>query len=293
MRVFLLVVGVECWQFSQPYVQVRKKKSNIILKVEEPEVVEEKKDSMLDYFFGKPGELDADLALLGTSRRRIAQYVSLAIGVSLVGNFLGLTEVLLSTPLLADFARNNKLDTYYSVQNFKRYIDDENHLECLYPSSWLGDTSVYLKRNAQGAEALLQKRAGPTPLAAFSSPNTRKLENLSIFRSDIPEVDSISSVLGDDPIVAAQRLLDSAIAPPSSGKSASLLTASQRVDGAFTFEYMLTLPSGGNTFHNIAVIIVPPRMSQLFTFTILCPEDSWSQREAIFRLVAESFRLIK
>mmetsp|Transcript_16429 Transcript_16429/g.53491 ORF Transcript_16429/g.53491 Transcript_16429/m.53491 type:complete len:240 (+) Transcript_16429:24-743(+) len=108
------------------------------------------------YLVGKPGELDADLRLLGTSRRRILEAVSLAAVIALAGDFLGMTSALLSAA--PDQARTLRLDSYYGVRGLRRYVDDEERLEFLYPEPWLADRDVYLSRRQSPEEAFLSSK---------------------------------------------------------------------------------------------------------------------------------------
>jgi len=264
----------------------------------------EKVDAMT-YVFGAPGELERDLAMMGTSPRRLALYTSLGLGIGLAGDLWGITSALLraAPPSVQDAARRAKLDTYYPVGDFKRYIDDEYRYEFRYPARWLADQAVYVARAqaragalATDSDAVLRSDAlrrtprGPAALAAFGPPGGTFAENLSVFRSPVPPnaLDSLGA-----PADAARRLLDTAIAPPSSGKTTVLLGASPRADG-LAFEYTLQLPnrkdgSPGRVLHNLAEVAIRGR--ELYTLTILCPESEWADREALFRQVASSFKL--
>lgn len=240
--------------------------------------------------------VDADLRLLGTSRRRIAQFVSLAVGVGLAGDLFGSTSALLSLPPLRGPARTLGLDTYYSVGGTKRYVDSDERFEVVYPRTWLEDQAVYVARinrragvRPGDAEFFLQRRSNkPLPLVAFGPPGGGVRENLSVFKSEVAPGFSLEGTLGP-PALAAQRLLDTAIAPPDSGKTAKLLDAFETYD-RYAFEYTLTLPSN-LTLHNLAVIA--QRQGRfLYTMTVVCPGDVWNDRRDVFENVASSFRLL-
>ena len=242
---------------------------------EEEKVVAKKEEEPWVYFFGRPGELDADLRLLGTSRGRILQFVSLGTAVALAGDLLGITSRLLSTQ--PEAARSLRLDTYYSVDGLRRYLDDDK-FEFLYPQTWLQDRNVFLARQD---DDFLRKRS--PLLTAFKSGR----ENVSVAKSGLMSGFSLRKTLGE-PTVAAQRLLDTAIAPPESGKTATLLAAKETERGYYEIEYTVQLPNT-QIIHNLAV--VADRRNDLYTLTILCPEAAWTDREPLFRDVAASFLL--
>jgi len=258
----------------------------------------------LTYVFGAPGELAGDLERLGTSPRRIATFGFLGLAVALAGDLFGVTSALLTAAPgpIQSAARGARLDTYYMMGPLKRYVDDEFGYEVRYPKAWLGDQSVYVARtmaragNAPGdADALLRsrapRRAAPAAVAAFGPPRGTFAENLSIFRSELPAATSLRAF--GEPGDFARRLLETSIAPPASGKTAELLGASERPDGAYAFEYRLTLPAskGGRVLRNLAVVAVRGGRA-LLTLTVLCDEGDWPAREAEFRAVADSFRLL-
>lgn len=291
----LVLVSVASWQPRVWWPSTRKK----LVEVRgEPDKQQRDQISELqEYMFGLPGELDADLRLLGTNRRRIAQLTSLSILLGVAGDLFGVTSSLLSLPALRGPARSLRLDTYYPVQDFKRYFDEDEKFELLYPRTWLQDKAVFVARNNEraglrpgDAEALLRRRSvKPSALVAFGPPQGTSRENLSVFKSELTPGFSLRGTLGP-PEQAAQRLLDTAIAPPASGKAARLLGAYETPDSAYQFEYELSLPTN-ITLHNLAVV-AERRGRSLYTVTILCPEDVWLDRQVSFRSVADSFRLL-
>ena len=77
--------------------------------------------------------------------------------------------------------------------------------------------------------------------------------------------------------------------------SASSLAATERADGSYAFDSCLQLPprrdgAEGRILHNLAVASVRGG-DELFTLTVLCGEEDWRDREALFRQVAASFRV--
>ena len=258
----------------------------------------------MTYVFGKPGELQGDMARMGTSPRRLALFGLLGLFIALAGDLFRLTSTLLRIAPggVQDAARRARLDTYYPIGDFKRYIDDEYGFEVRYPEMWLADQAIYVSRmqartgaGAVDAEALLRsrKQKGPAALAGFGPPGGGKFENLSVFRSPVMAGLKLRNL--GTPTEFAQRLLDTAVAPPESGKKTTLLAATERADGSYAFEYCLQLPprrdgAEGRILHNLAVASVRGG-DELFTLTVLCGEEDWRDREALFRQVAASFRV--
>lgn len=101
------------------------------------------------------------------------------------------------------------------------------------------------------------------------------------------------------PRQAAETLLATAIAPPGSGKNATLIgaRAETREPGGlvYEFEYVVRRDEGPRRFalHSLSVIAARPEEDTLFTLTVLAPESRWWEREKELRQVAGSFRLIK
>lgn len=265
----------------------------------------------LTYVFGAPGELKGDMARMGTSPRRVLLASLGVLAIALAADLFRITSTILriAPSNVQEAARRARLDTYYPIGDFKRYIDDEYRFEVRYPERWLGDQAIYVSRmqgrsGAYDADALLKsrKQKGPAALAGFGpagntlAGNTAgggKFENLSVFRSPVTPGLKLRNL--GSPTEFAQRLLDTAVAPPESGKKTTLLAASERADGAYAFEYCLQLPerrdgSPGRVLHNLAVAAVRDG-NELFTLTVLCGEEDWLDREPVFCQVAKSFRV--
>ena len=66
-------------------------------------------------------------------------------------------------------------------------------------------------------------------MAGFGPPGGGKFENLSVFRSPVMAGLKLRNL--GTPTEFAQRLLDTAVAPPESGKKTTLLAATERADG--------------------------------------------------------------
>jgi len=181
------------------------------------------------YVFGKPGELDRDLARLGTSRQRFLRINLTALLFALATNFLGLTSALLS--LLPDlqglYVIPADLTLFFPVKGWKRYTG-EGAFELIYPVKWLADQAVVLATQARGVEDRMMTvprnrnrvSSSVQTAAAFGPPRGDGSENVSVVRSKLGGTLALESLGAPD--VAAQRLLDSAIAPEDSGKVSTL-----------------------------------------------------------------------
>jgi len=195
--------------------------------------------------------------MLGTTPRRVTLGVGTASALALIGNFVGITDSLLSTN--PQISRSLKLDQLYAVGGLRGYYTSEYVV--LYPKNWLFDQSVaqaqaYRKeaesrfarpRFEDGVDDLLLARKSDRnliPDAAFGPPKGGKYENLSVVKQKVGKVPSIQVLLGE-PEQALERLLSTTIAPEGSGKKAKIIAANKRPGGeeAYDFEYILTLPN--------------------------------------------------
>ena len=168
------------------------------------------------------------------------------------------------------------------------------------PQNWLQDQAVVLFK-AQNAAlpvdgyeyGMRPKKRSVGPDCAFGPPERSgdNSENVSVVRSQLPAGFKLAAL--GPAADAAQKLLDTAIAPEGSGKIAKLLEAGESIRRGqlfYTFEYLLTRVDG-KKIHNIAAITV--LRGELFTLTVLTPESDWAQKGAPLRQVSDSFVLRK
>ena len=126
--------------------------------------------------------------------------------------------------------------------------------------------------------------------AAFGPMNTDGRDNVSVIKSLVMPGFSLKGTLGE-PKEAAERLLANVIAPPASGKTATLMDAyAQDRDGqpSYVFEYTV---QKGDFFFQHSVSVIMSRGNCLFTLTAVAPEDKWATQEKVVKTIANSFRL--
>lgn len=233
-----------------------------------------------------------------SSRRAIISTVPAALAVALGGDLFGVTQALLS--VAPDSARSLRLDVLYPVGGMRRHIASDRAYEFLYPKAWLADQALSLPKPGQVRSldatfvprAIEARRAGPQLDAAFGPPAGDRTENVSVLRATLGRGKNLMALLGE-PAQAAQRLLDSTIAPPGSGKSASLDSAQLRADGVLQFEYTVRFAEGtemaGRVIKNAACVAYDPRTGELFTLTVLAPLEAWDVEGDSLRAIASSF----
>ncbi|KAM3568615.1 hypothetical protein VYU27_009265 [Nannochloropsis oceanica] len=236
-----------------------------------------------EYFFGKEGEFDEDLAYLGISRQRLLLNTAVATALALGANFVGVTSALLNTFSTPEQMDGWKVDVLYPVRGFKRYVDSDDGYEFRYPQSWLSDQAVFLAETQARTASIAPLPSSPSsfstslssplprrlptsvppstppsiargkgvrPDAAFGPPGGNREENLSLVKSTVMPGFTLEGTLGA-PAAAAELLLSTAIAPPGSGKVARLVDAREERRGqgvfdgkVYVFEYVVGREGG-------------------------------------------------
>jgi len=240
---------------------------------------------------------------------RFISYNTLAIFLAIGANFLGITSLLM-TQTNPELFRSLKLDQLYSVGGYRRYVSTENQYEFIFPDNWLIDQSVLLSNiNNRDLPAPLRakmmQRALVQPDVAYASPpllastnddkksNVDVRENLSVIRSSVLPGFSLRGTLGS-PSEAADRLLSSVIAPATSGKTYSLVSASEETRNGvptYIFEYVIDRNSPTPEIHQHTVSVVASRGTELYTLTATVPSVYWDAEQARIRDIANSFSL--
>ncbi|CEM11308.1 unnamed protein product [Vitrella brassicaformis CCMP3155] len=240
-----------------------------------------------------------------TPRRRFLVLLGAA-AAALAANLFGATSALLR--LSPEQARKLRLDQIYPIDGLKRYVNELDGYEFLYPSNWLADVALYTAKDAarrplaasfdEGRPVKRAAAQGEAPDVAFGPPGGGgdSKENVSVVKSTLRLTDdrAFFSLLGP-PKQAAETLLREAIAPEGSGKVAMLIDAlsEQREPGGevYLFEYIVRGVVQPFEYHNLSVIAC--RGDKLFTLTVVSPEDQWAAESDKLRRMANSFRLTR
>ena len=245
---------------------------------------------------------------MGTSPRRIFLSLTTSTSIALAANFLGVTSNLLGT-MPSEVVESTGLDTYYPVNDFKRY--NGAGYTVTIPKEWVADTAVELAKATRRAGTLDygMKRpssgapgAGVLPDAAFGPPGKKDARgltpqgadtNLSIVISQLRKGFSLSEL--GPPKDAAEFLIRVSLAPEGSGRVGTLLTASEVRRGGplYQFEYEVDRGERGPPLRAISVIGVVDG-GKLITGTVVAPKADWAADERYatkLRRIIESLRL--
>jgi len=242
------------------------------------------------------------VAISTASRRALVSTVPLGLAVALGGDLFGVTQAVLS--IAPDASRTYRLDVLYPVGGFRRYLASDGAFEFVYPKAWLADQALSLPKAGQVRDpqvpfvprAVAARRVGPQLDAAFGPPGGDRTKNVSVLRAALGKGKDVMAILGQ-PDRAAQRLLDSSIAPPGSGKEATLDAAQLRADGVLQFEYTVRFSEGtemaGRVIRNVACVAYDAGTGDLFTLTVLAPREAWGAEGDVLRMIASSFRIAR
>jgi hypothetical protein len=243
---------------------------------------------------------------LGTNPRRILLGTSTAAGIALAGNFLGVTSNLL-TKFPEESVEATGLDTYFPRGNYKRIRT--GIYTFVIPKEWVADTFVELakaQRQTKSLDLKMSRRDNTSTLpdAAFGPPGRLNKKgvseqgdtNVSVIVSGGLSGFSLGKTLGS-PTDAAEKLLRVSIAPPGSGRTATLVDAfedSQRVGPSiYQFEYIVDRGEKGPPLRNISVIGGTRNGDKFVTLTVVAPEETWKDPVMTEKLrkIATSFHL--
>jgi hypothetical protein len=108
---------------------------------------------MMTFIFGKPGEFERDLKMMGTSRRRFIGLNLFALFFAFFANFAGVTSWALGLMPGLDglYLLPPELTLFYPVKGWKRYVG-EGAYEFIYPQKWLADQAVTFANAAKGQQ---------------------------------------------------------------------------------------------------------------------------------------------
>lgn len=269
------------------------------------------------------------MTAMGTSPRRILLSGLSSTAIALAANFLGSTSKLLEF-VPEEVVEASGLDTYYPRGDYKRVRSGANGYTMLIPKEWVADTSLALAkatRNAGSLDFAMATKPSSTPLsslssslrsvrnallpdAAFGPPGRNRgpkdgtggldNTNVSVLVANLPDPTfSLATTLGT-PAVAATTLLQRSLAPPGSGRVATLVDAyaDEQRHGLYQLEYVVDRgestrsPDSRARRRAISVLAVSEDRTKLFTMTVVAPEIAWNDPilEPKLRKVAASFR---
>ena len=152
---------------------------------------------------------------------------------------------------------------------FKTYVDADDGYEFLYPNGWMAVATQ------GGPDVVLHDLI-------------EQSENISVIISEVAEGSSLDSL--GTPTEVGRELARRALAPEGSGRTAELLSATQRQseEGSkeyYLLEYQIRLP--GMVRHDLASVTV--RRGKLFTCNLSATQRRWQKMEEIFRQSVGSF----
>lgn len=241
---------------------------------------------------------------MGTNPRRIALSFLSASGIALAGNFLGITSNLL-TAVPEETVEASGLDTYFPRGDFKRCRS--RGYTFVIPKEWVADTFVELakaqrqvqpldyqmKRKEGGVGTLPDSAYGPAGRLNQKGVSESGDTNVSVIVTSGLQGFSLRNTLGP-PQAAAEKLLSLSIAPPGSGRVATLLDAVDDTSrSVYQFEYAVDRGERGPPLRNISVVAANALGDKLFTLTVVAPLKQWD--DPVFasklRKIATSFHL--
>lgn len=265
-------------------------------------LIEEEKLSPAEYVLGRPGEFKRDAQQVGIDPVRFISYNLLALALALGANFLGVTSTLMSNTS-PEFFRSLGVDQIYDVGGFRRYTAQDSKYSFIFPSSWEQDRSILAKKlKLNELPTKLRDASGNTgPDVALtpvkgSVPRSNRI-NVSVIKTKVLPGFSMKGTLGE-PLDAAEFLLKNSIAPVSSGKTYELIGArgdKDRLGGdRYTFEYVVKKADkdGNPLFNQHSISVIMSRGTDLFTLTVVSPDQDWGERGADAGRVAASFELV-
>ena len=248
------------------------------------------------YVFDEKEELKRYAAKVGIEPVRFISYNLLALVLALGANFLGVTSTIMSNTN-PEYFRSLQLDQLYAIGGYRRYSSPEQKYSFIYPSSWEQDRAVLAQKlRLRELPASLQKPVGNTGPDVALGPSKGSIprsnrNNVSVIKSKVLPGFSLKKTLGE-PQEAAEFLLKNSIAPPTSGKTYSLLNAHSKGE-EYIFEYIVQKVDayGKPVFNQHSISVIANRGTDLYTCTVVAPEQDWVSRADAATVIAESFQV--
>lgn len=225
--------------------------------------------------------------------RRFFFFNAIAILIALGANFMQITSLIMSTTQ-PEFFRAQRIDQLYSIGGFNRCFDVEDQYEFIYPNAWVKDRYIILAdaRDRELPQELRNRKSQKLrPDTAFGPIKGDGRENLSVIKNSVLPGFSLAGTLGS-PKDAAEKLLRESIAPPESGKTATLIDAySSERNGIPYYIFEFTVQKG-DEFYQHSLSAIASRGTELYTLTFVCPEKRWKELQSTANTVVASFTLI-
>jgi photosystem II oxygen-evolving enhancer protein 2 len=160
------------------------------------------------------------------------------------------------------------------VAGLKPFFNPAGGYRFLYPNGWV---QVRLAQADNPPDVVFRDLINET-------------ENVSVIISPLTTDDGSTPTLETlgTPGEVGYSLQQKAIAPPGSGRTAELVSATERIDGPKTYyilEYEVTLP--GQKRHDLASVVV--NRGNLYTFNASTTEERWTKVADRFKTIVNSF----
>ena len=257
-----------------------------------------------EYVFGKEGEFNRDMAASGIDPVRFISYNLLALVLAIGANFLGVTSAIMTSTSPETF-RSLGIDQLYDIGGYRRYTAADLKYSFMFPSTWEQDRTVLAKKlRLNELPTKLRDVSGNTgPDVALtpvkgSIPRSNR-NNVSVIKTKVLPGFSMKGTLGP-PQEAAEFLLKNSIAPPGSGKEYQLLGATEDKDPGlggdrYIFEYTVRKADkdGNLLFNQHSISVIMNRGTDLYTLTVVAPQQDWNLRADAATKIAQSFKLVK
>jgi len=133
----------------------------------------------------------------------------------------------------------------------------------------------------------------PEPSAAFGPPGSTGEENISVIVAPIRDGFKLENM--GSPTEAAQRFLDTTVAPPGSDRTAVLLSARSKTattTGDDQLYYIMEFTVSTPKFDRHDIAVYGARNGLLYTMNCQCPEKLWEKEGGNLSIAADSFKII-
>lgn len=218
---------------------------------------------------------------------------------STVGLALSPNLPLVGTSFLSVYAAKAEsvpaLSRLFPANGLRRVTSTAKAYSYLVPDDWQPDQRVLANQLRLSEVPYAQRRDSPLqglPDSAWISP-LNPINNFSVIKSSVQEGFGLRKTLGPPP--DALQFLSKSLAPEGSGKTVTIVAATESVDALgniqYVFEYIVNKPAWRTGRHTISIVAFS-RPTDLYTATLVAPEDQWGALGSQGRRIAESFQLL-